>query len=84
MNFENIIGITGGAIVLVAFLLENSKKITNETLAYDFLNSVGSALLVWYALLLGSIPFAIINIVWGVVSLIDVFKYLHLKYSFPK
>ena len=84
MNFENIIGIIGGAIVLIAFLLENSKKITNEALVYDFLNCLGSALLVWYALLLGSIPFAIINIVWGVVSLIDVFKYLRLKYSLVK
>jgi hypothetical protein len=76
MDANTIIGIIGGTIVLIAFLLNNSKRLSNDSVIYDALNFVGCVLLMWYALLLNSIPFAILNTVWGVVSLWDIHKYL--------
>lgn len=71
-----IIGVIGGIIVLIMFALNNLKKISNESPLYDFMNFVGSAFLVIYAIWLGSVPYLIINLVWGTVSLVDVIKYL--------
>jgi hypothetical protein len=76
MDANTIIGIVGGAIELIAFWLNNSKRITNDSVIYDAMNCIGSFLLAWYAFSLNSLPFIIINIVWGGVSLWDVLKYL--------
>ncbi len=81
MDFYTLIGVTGGATVLIAFLLNNSKRLSDASISYDLMNTIGSFLLVTYALLIGSIPFAIINIVWGSVSLWDVIKYFSRRCS---
>ncbi|MEK6615226.1 MAG: hypothetical protein AABZ32_03810 [Bacteroidota bacterium] len=39
---------------------------------YDFVNFVGSALLIIYAIILKSIPFLVLNGVWALVSLRDI------------
>ncbi|MDQ6985607.1 MAG: hypothetical protein Q9M91_02260 [Candidatus Dojkabacteria bacterium] len=71
-----IIGVSGATIVLVAFLMNQLNKWTNDNIKYDFLNFLGSLLLVIYALLLGSVPFLVLNTIWGGFSLIDVIKKL--------
>lgn len=74
-----IIGIIGAGIVLVAFVLNQTNVWKNDNVRYDILNLVGSFLLVLYAVLLESIPFFILNLVWGLVSLMDVIKYFLRK-----
>jgi hypothetical protein len=69
-----IIGTLGATIILVAFLLNQSEKLKNSDFRYDFMNLVGSAFLIAYAVILGSIPFIILNTVWGLVSLKDLIK----------
>jgi hypothetical protein len=73
MNTTLIIGLFGSAIILIFFLLEQTHKISNESIWYDGGNFIGSALLVVYAILLSSIPFLILNGVWAIFSLKDVF-----------
>jgi len=73
MPIYEIIGIIGMALILLAFLLNQLGKWKNEYLIYDFTNLVGSILLFYYAVALDSLPFMIINVVWGIVSLRDVF-----------
>ncbi len=72
-NIQTIIGTVGAGITLVAFFLNQTHKVSQDSLSYDSLNFFGSALLVVYALLLGSIPFLILNGIWMLVSLKDVF-----------
>lgn len=73
---ETIIGIAGATLILIAFLLNQFGKLSNKNILYDFINFVGSGLMVVYAIMLSSIPFLILNIVWAGVSLKDVIKYL--------
>lgn len=67
-----IIGTLGALVVLIFFILEQLNVLKNSSLIYDAGNLIGSALLVIYAILLSSIPFAILNGIWALFSLKDV------------
>ncbi|HIH23647.1 TPA: hypothetical protein HA251_01290 [Candidatus Woesearchaeota archaeon] len=58
------IGLLGMALILIAFVLNVIKHVKATDRLYLWLNCVGSALLIIYAVLLSSIPFMILNIVW--------------------
>ncbi len=68
-----LIGISGAAIILIFFLLNQTHKISSDSLSYDIANFIGALLLLIYAVLLSSLPFAILNGVWALVSLRDIF-----------
>jgi len=68
-----VIGVLGAGIVLVFFVLNQLNRIKNNAVLYDVGNFVGSSLLVVYSILLSSIPFAVLNGVWALFSLRDIF-----------
>lgn len=67
-----IIGSAGAFLVLFAFVMNQTNRWKNDNIMYDFVNALGSIFLVIYALSSMSIPFIIINVVWGTLSLKDV------------
>lgn len=73
MNFATWIGILGAFIVLWAFFMNQTKRWPTESLKYDAINFLGSGLLIFYAVLTASVPFIILNGVWALVSLKDIF-----------
>ena len=73
MSMTMLIGISGTAIILVSFLLNQIHKISSDSLPYDIANFIGALLLVIYAVLLNSLPLAILNGVWALFSLRDIF-----------
>lgn len=79
MSITTLIGSAGATIILVAFLLNQAHKISQDSLNYDLLNLVGSGLLVVYAVLLSSIPFFLLNCVWFLSSSRDVILDIHRK-----
>ena len=76
---ELLIGFTGMLLILIAFFLNQTGKWDKEDLVYDFVNFIGALLLVLYAIILSSIPFLLLNLVWTVVSLNDVIKDIKRK-----
>ncbi len=74
-----LIGFTGMLMILIAFFLNQTGKWDKEDLIYDFVNLAGALLLVLYAIILSSIPFLLLNLVWTVVSLNDVIKDIKRK-----
>lgn len=72
MTGTDIVGVTGATLVLIGFILAQTHRLRDEDIRYDGLNALGSALLLWYAYLLSSYPFMILNTVWLLVSLKDV------------
>lgn len=64
MTFLTLIGTIGAGLLLLAFAMNQSKRWKNDDLAYDFVNFLGGLILVVYAILLESWPFAILSIVW--------------------
>ncbi len=74
MQDSIIVGTIGAILVLTAFIFNQTGKWRSQDFTYDLVNLIGSATLVLYALMIGSYPFAILNLVWSYVSLKDVFK----------
>ncbi len=64
-----IVGIIGLVLLLVAFVFEEFTSLAQDSMFFNLLNIVGSIGLGYYALILGSIPFIILEVVWGAVAL---------------
>ena len=69
-----IIGFVGASLILVAFILNENKKWSDEDLKYDLANCIGSLFLVIYGVLSKTWPFVVLNVVWFLVSLRDVVR----------
>ncbi|MFC1615521.1 hypothetical protein ACFL21_00115 [Patescibacteria group bacterium] len=67
------IGSVGAGIILIAFILGQFHVWKDTYLSYDFMNALGSLLLLWYAYIGHSWPFFVLNGVWAIVSLKDCF-----------
>ncbi|MEK7132624.1 MAG: hypothetical protein AAB830_01085 [Patescibacteria group bacterium] len=74
-NIEGL-GIASAFLTLSAFVANEYGKLTTESFWYDFINFVSAVGLGFYAYSIGAIPFIITNSVWGLVSGIDVIKYI--------
>ena len=72
MDTTTLIGVIGALLLLIAFIGNEFKKLSVESWTYDLLNLIGGVLLAWYALLIGSWPFLVIEAVWALVAFRDV------------
>jgi len=70
-----IIGTIGMLCLLIAFILNLLKKITQDSLAYNTLNIIGGGLLTYYAYVLNSIPFLILEAIW---TLFAIYKLVYI------
>ncbi len=68
MEFSEIIGIIGAALVLVAFFLTNFRNVDEKTKADEICNLLGSLCLIYYAWVGGAWPFFVLNTVWALWS----------------
>ncbi len=59
------IGILGMSLLLGAFVLNLFKKMEPGSKEYIALNFVGGGLMAVYAYLINSLPFLVLNLVWG-------------------
>lgn len=74
-----ILGITGAALVLLAFLLEQANIWKNDDLIYDFVNFAGAGILIIYGILIKGYPFVALNTIWTIFSFKDVIIDLRKK-----
>ncbi len=65
-----IIGTIGVLILLIAFGLNISHKITENSPLYLIMNIVGSLMAAWYAYVGNVYPFIVLEIVWAVTAFI--------------
>lgn len=80
--YTEIIGATGASLILITFILNQLHIWKDTDLRYDMINTLGSLLLIIYAVLLQSYPFLILNTIWMLVSLRDVI--VTLKHALKK
>ena len=64
INFAAIIGVIGMIFLLTAFALNLFKKVTQDSLIYNIFNIIGAGLLAYYAYVLNSVPFLILQTIW--------------------
>lgn len=65
-----LIGSLGVAVLLIAFVLNLMRKVTERSALYLLLNFVGAGLAAWYAWHDRIIPFVVLEAVWGITALV--------------
>jgi hypothetical protein len=70
MTTTDITGFAGVAILLLAFVLQLTNKISKAGVVYLFLNFAGASLACLASCLLHYMPFIILEGVWALVSLV--------------
>ena len=75
-DFPTIVGSIGVGLLLLAFLLNLIKRVSQDSRIYTTLNVVGAGLACYSSYLISFIPFIILEGVWFVVSAIALIKRL--------
>ncbi len=70
MDIADIFGTTGVALLLMAFFLNLFGIIQKENKGYILLNLTGAALACYASVLIGFLPFVILEGTWALVALI--------------
>lgn len=74
MNLITVLGIIGSALVLTGFIGNRLRYWRSDSRLYVLINAVGSGVLVAYSVIIESYPFIVLNVVWLLFSVNDVFK----------
>jgi len=72
MDLFLLLGITGMSMILVAFFLIQTHRVTADSLMFDLFNAFGSSLLVIYGISGRAWPFVILNAVFALYSFWDI------------
>ncbi len=72
---QQFIGYLGMFLILTAFIMEQFHKWKDNSLIFGLTNFTGALLMSIYAIIIKSIPFLVLNVVWMIVSLRDIAKY---------
>ena len=70
-DLVTVIGVIGAAIILFGFFMNQTHRWRDTDRVYDVTNFIGGVLMTAYAFLIGSMPFAVLNVVWAFISLRD-------------
>jgi len=81
MNTVDWIGFVGVFQILLAFILNIFGKLDRKDLAFILLNLVGAGMACLASILMGYLPFIILEGVWTFVSLISLIRRIVLKRS---
>ena len=74
MNFTDWLGFIGVALILLAYFLNVTNKVRNNSYTFILLNLVGASLACIASVLLNYLPFIILEGVWALISLISLVK----------
>lgn len=66
--WSEVIGSVGVGLLLVAFILNLAKKLSERHPVYLIMNILGCVLAAWYAWVGQQVPFIILEGVWGVAA----------------
>lgn len=77
-NLE-ILGLFGTSMILIGYFGLQVQYFTHDDLSYDLINLVGALILTFYAYISGTISFIILNVIWSLVALKDIYFYFKKK-----
>lgn len=77
MNTNDWIGTIGVFLILLAYFLTATNKMSNKSIAYISLNLIGAGLAGLASYLIKYYPFVILEGVWALVSLFSLYKYFN-------
>jgi hypothetical protein len=74
LNLVTIVGVIGASLVLLGFVGNRLRWWSARDQMYVRINAVGSLVLIGYSYWIDSYPFVILNVVWLLFSLKDLFR----------
>ena len=78
MNFTDWLGFVGVALILLAYILNVTNKVTNTSYIFIILNLIGASVACAASILLEYLPFVLLEGIWALISLISLFKKLKM------
>jgi hypothetical protein len=75
MGFAEIIGSAGVALILVAFVLNLAGAMYRDSRLYLMLNLVGAVLACLSSILIGFVPFVVLEAVWAAAALLGLLRW---------
>lgn len=78
MNYNDIVGSVGVAIILMAYFLHTEKLIPTNGKLYFVLNAIGAAIACYASGLLHYWPFVVLEGAWTAVSLYGLMKAMRI------
>ena len=78
-NFNDLLGFTGVASLLAAYLLNLLGKISKEGYMYIVMNAVGGGLACLASYLINYLPFVLLEGTWMLVSVLALLKLLFAR-----
>ncbi len=74
MNLPDLINSVGVSLILLAFILLTLGKTKQQDKMYNLLNFFGAGLACYGAILIGAIPFVILEAIWCLVAIYGLVK----------
>ena len=78
-TWSDFVGNIGVILIIVAFYLNVAEKIKSTDRSYNLLNLIGSILLLTSLIYKPNLSNIIIEIIWGGISLMGLYKYYYLR-----
>ena len=69
-----VVGWTGAALILLAYLLLSMGKVTGQSVAYQAMNVVGAAGFIVNGWWHGAIPSASLNVIWLMIGAVALWR----------
>lgn len=79
MEWHDIIGTAGAAMILVSYFLLQMERLSGTDLAYSAINGVGAALILVSLSVEFNLSAFIVEAFWLAISLLGVVRYFHSK-----
>jgi hypothetical protein len=74
-----VLSFAGAALILIAYIGHQARWMDPRRAPYNLLNAAGAAILAWIAIRPLQVGFAIMEVVWTVVSLLALVKALRRR-----
>jgi hypothetical protein len=78
MSLSTIIGSVGVSLLLIAFLLNLFRVISQENIAYSLLNIIGASLAGYASWLIDYMPFVVLEGTWCLVAIVGLVRAVRL------
>jgi len=79
LNIPVVIGSIGVFLLLVSFFLSLFKILQQDTKIYTTMNIIGAGMSCYASILIGFMPFVVLEGVWAVVALVELIGLLRKK-----
>lgn len=79
MSNLEILGLSGTSCILIGYLGLQLQYFSHDDISYDLINLIGAIILTIYAYLSGTWAFVILNVIWSVVAIKDIYTYIRKK-----